>query len=175
MPGFKRLLGAYQYDIKADIKKADTQMALLCGLDPQQARAGLPKSAFANIPIHRDDYDRVTTRLSAAIETGGLFLECFRVRDQHDQERIALGSAWSYINDEGREILSGVILDLTEETAISTSDPTPLELLTDICLAARHLSKATNNGVVTHLLDMTLLELGGNISQALQKPRHLSH
>ncbi|MDX6807421.1 hypothetical protein [Terrihabitans rhizophilus] len=148
-------------------------MSKLFGVNPVSARAGLHKTAFAaSVRIHSDDLDRVLTRLEHAIRTRGEFIESYRLLDTSGTERVIFGQACGYVDETTkRTLFAGTLIDLSPQQVADVENgfAEPLDELASVCMSARELAAKSGLKLTSHLLDMTLLDLGHRIASAAKR------
>ena len=91
----------------------DERFARLYGVDPEQATRGMPIDQFFGA-IHPDDLPRVRTQIEAALRTGELFSEEYRLRLADGTERWVLAEGRCEHTPDGRpRRFPGVSFDIT--------------------------------------------------------------
>ena len=108
------VVGAWEWDMKADKVYADACYAELHNVDPALAEAGLPVATF--IPaLHPDDRDRVRARAQESAISGAAFSEEYRLVQADGSIRWVYTRGKAYLDADGRPARNtGVIIDITE-------------------------------------------------------------
>ncbi|MCY1646860.1 PAS domain-containing protein [Caulobacter sp. SL161] len=108
------LIGAWEWDMKADKVYADARYAELHNVDPVLAEAGLPVAAF--IPaLHPDDRDRIRAVAQASAARGESFSEEYRLTQADGSIRWVYTRGQAYLDADGQPARNtGVIIDVTE-------------------------------------------------------------
>lgn len=109
------LIGAWEWDMKADKVYADARYAELHNVDPALAEAGLPVAAFTPA-VHPDDRDRVRAVAQASGARGESFSEEYRLMQADGSIRWIYTRGRAYLDAEGQPARNtGVIIDITEQ------------------------------------------------------------
>ncbi len=108
------VVGAWEWDMKADKVYADARYAELHNVDPALAEAGLPVAAF--IPaLHPDDRDRVRAVAQGSAARGESFSEEYRLTQADGSIRWVYTRGQAYLDADGQPARNtGVIIDVTE-------------------------------------------------------------
>jgi len=115
------VVGAWEWDIKANKVYADARYAELHGVAPEFAEAGLPAQSYTPA-VHPDDRDRVAAVALAATRTGGDFSEEYRLIQPDGSIRWIYTRGRAYLDAEGRpERNTGVIIDITERKQVEAA------------------------------------------------------
>ncbi|WP_287081492.1 PAS domain-containing protein [Methylobacterium sp.] len=67
------VVGNWELDAAIGQARADALVAMLFGVDPQDAQAGLPLASFIN-GIHPDDRQRVSDQIYQAVQQGSPYV-----------------------------------------------------------------------------------------------------
>lgn len=128
------VVGAWEWDIKANKVYADARYAELHGVAPEFAEAGLPVQSYTPA-LHPDDRDRVAAVALASARTGGDFSEEYRLVQPDGSVRWIYTRGRAYLDADGQpERNTGVIIDITERKQVEAA----LEAArVDVDLAAR--------------------------------------
>ena len=107
-------LGFWTWDAERDCVWADTFVALLFDIDPEDAEAGVPLSVFA-AQIHPPDQSRVLASFRAeARQDGHMALE-YRVRASGGGLRLVLSRGRFSYDHRGRPLSGhGIIVDISD-------------------------------------------------------------
>ena len=112
------LVGAWEWDMKADKVYADARYAELHNVDPAQAEAGLPVGAFVPA-VHPDDRDRVRAVAQASAASGEAFSEEYRLIQADGSTRWVYTRGKAYQDADGQPARNtGVIIDVTERKRV---------------------------------------------------------
>jgi PAS domain S-box-containing protein len=112
-----RGIGTWEWDVANDRVVSDERFARLYGVDPEHARRGAPIGYFFQ-GIHPDDLPRVQLAVEAALRTGELFSEEYRLRlaDGHERWVLAEGRC-ERAADGSPTQFPGVSFDITDRKA----------------------------------------------------------
>lgn len=115
------VVGAWEWDVKANKVYADARYAELHGVVPELAAAGLPVEAY--IPaIHPDDTDRINAVAQASLRAGGDFSEEYRLIQKDGSIRWIYTRGRAYLGPDGRPARNaGVIVDITERKQVEAA------------------------------------------------------
>lgn len=112
-----RGIGTWDWDVATDRVVCDERFARLYGVDPEHARRGAPIGHFFQ-RIHPDDLTRVQLAVEAALRTGELFSEEYRLRLADGQERWVLAEGrCEHAADGSPTQFPGVSFDITNHKA----------------------------------------------------------
>ncbi|MFE1599197.1 PAS domain-containing protein [Methylobacterium sp. ID0610] len=175
-------LGTWDWDIPANRLYTDDVLAHLFGLDPEQARTGLPFEDYA-AGIHPHDRERVATTIGDAARRAGPYVARYRTCPRQRGVCWVLARGRFYLDRSGRPSRSrGVIMEITErkweddgDAGPVTPPHHPLERAADLFLSAREAIAETRRPFLLKLADMLLLELGRDLSKLVAERRqHLN-
>jgi PAS domain S-box-containing protein len=108
------VVGAWEWDMKADKVYADARYAELHNVDPALAEAGLPVLAFTPA-LHPDDRDRVRAVAQASAASGEAFSEEYRLVQADGSVRWVYTRGQAYLDADGQPARNtGVVIDVTE-------------------------------------------------------------
>ncbi|MEH3107203.1 MAG: ATP-binding protein [Sphingomonas fennica] len=111
-------IGAWDWDILADRVITDPRFALLYGVDPAVAAAGVPLVDFLR-GIHAEDRPLVTDAIHRAVATGDDFTHEYRLVDGMGTVRWISAQARALRDTGGRSLrLPGISFDVTERRRI---------------------------------------------------------
>jgi hypothetical protein len=106
-------VGTWAWAAGTDSAAADAVVALLFGLDPDSAEAGLPLTAYL-AGIHRADRTRVLAQFRLSARDGHPFVAEFRVRSRACETRWVLSRCQFSYDHRGRPVQGrGIIVDVT--------------------------------------------------------------
>lgn len=115
------VVGAWEWDVRANKVYADARYAELHGIVPELAAAGLPVEAFTPA-VHPDDVDRVAIAAEASLRTGGDFSEEYRLVQPDGSIRWIYTRGHSYLGADGKPARNtGVIIDITERKQVEAA------------------------------------------------------
>ncbi|MDB9526882.1 PAS domain-containing protein [Oscillatoria sp. CS-180] len=119
-------ISTWRWDIVHNLVTTDSSCADLFGVDPNQAKTGLPIEKFLDA-MHPDDRPQVEADISRAIVTRGNYSTEFRVHNARGEERWVLARGRAEYDLAGKAIaFPGALTDLTDrkrvETALSQSE-----------------------------------------------------
>jgi hypothetical protein len=172
--------GTWDWDIVSDLVTADTFVALLFNVDPEEAAAGLPLSAFV-AGIHPDDQEHVHTLILRSIEEDSPFVAEYRVRSADGVTRWVLDRGYTLRDDAGRPVRGrGIIVDITWSRTGRLTLPTgeraahmpPLEQAAEHLLAARQALAQLPEPDLKARADALLMELGRRLARQEAQERH---
>ena len=107
-------VGTWDWDVAADRVYCDARFARLFSIDPDDAAAGTPVSAFFRA-IHPGDRPVVEERLQLAAETGGEFAAEYRVMQQAGDFKWLYARGRCHCDESGNPLrFPGVVFDITE-------------------------------------------------------------
>lgn len=115
------VVGAWEWDIKANKVYADARYAELHGVAPEFAAAGLPAQSYTPA-IHPDDAERVAAVAQASTRTGGDFSEEYRLIQPDGSVRWIYTRGRAYLDGDGKpQRNAGVIIDITERKQVEAA------------------------------------------------------
>ena len=107
-------VGWWDWDVAADKVYASESFAKLYGVDPEEAAAGIPITAFM-AAVHPDDRERFEAVVAALIASGGEFAEEYRLIQPDGAIRWIYARGRCYLDEHGRALrFPGVAVDITE-------------------------------------------------------------
>ena len=107
------VIGNWEWDATTDRARVDGIVALLFDVDPDEAAAGVPLSAFID-SIHPEDRERVFAQIRRCRVEGGTYLAEYRVLSADGQTRWVLDRGRFCINHHGRPVSgAGILVDIT--------------------------------------------------------------
>ena len=111
--------GSWAWDITGERLTTDSRFALLYGLDPDQAAAGLPPGAFFSA-IHPQDRPRIQIAVAGMLEGVDFFSKEFRVRVPDGSWRWVHARGRSHLNEAGEPVqFTGILVDVTEQKRVA--------------------------------------------------------
>ncbi|WP_227878886.1 sensor histidine kinase [Caulobacter segnis] len=115
------VVGAWEWDVRANKVYADARYAELHGVVPELAAAGLPVEAFTPA-VHPDDVERIAVAAQTSLQTGGGFSEEYRLVQPDGSIRWIYTRGRSYLGADGKPARNtGVIIDITERKAVEAA------------------------------------------------------
>lgn len=115
------VVGAWEWDIRANKVYADARYAELHGVVPDLAAAGLPVEVYTPA-VHPDDIDRMTLAAQTSMRTGGDFSEEYRLVQSDGSIRWIYTRGHSYLGADGKPArTTGVIIDITERKMVEAA------------------------------------------------------
>ncbi|HJV43275.1 sensor histidine kinase [Caulobacter sp.] len=115
------VVGAWEWDIKANKVYADARYAELHNIAPEFAEAGLPVQSYTPA-VHPDDRERVSAVALASAQTGGDFSEEYRLIQPDGSVRWVYTRGRAYLDANGKpERNTGVIIDITERKQVEAA------------------------------------------------------
>lgn len=115
------VVGAWEWDIKANKVYADARYAELHGVAPEFAAAGLPAQSYTPA-IHPDDAERVAAVAQASTRTGGDFSEEYRLIQPDGSVRWIYTRGRAYLDGDGKpQRNAGVVIDITERKQVEAA------------------------------------------------------
>ncbi|WP_187371359.1 PAS domain-containing protein [Methylobacterium oryzihabitans] len=170
------IVGTWDWDILANRIYTDHVVAVLFGLEFEQATAGLPIEAY-EAGIHPDDHDWVTARIREMVKSSGSFVAEYRTCLRNGDVCWVLARGHFYHDGTGRPVRSrGIIVDVTGRRlgapgfTSELMNPTehPLEHAVDLCLSVRDIVAEADRPFLLSITDMLLLELGRELSALIK-------
>ena len=167
------IAGAWDWDIASDLVCADTFVALLFNVDPEEAAAGLPLSAYID-GMHQDDQEHVHSLIRRCIDEDTPFVAEFRVRSADGVIRWVLDRGYIIRDQAGRPVRGrGVIVDITSSRTgrftSAASDPaplvSPLEQAAEHVLAAQQVIARLQDPELKARADALLMDVGRRLAQ----------
>ena len=167
------IAGAWEWDISSDLVCADTFVALLFNVDPSEASAGLPLSAYID-GIHQDDREHVHALIRRSIDEDIPFVAEYRVLSADGVMRWVLDRGHIIRDSTERPVRGrGIIVDITRSrTGRLTSTPDlpdhlapPLERAADLVIDAHRLIAELQDPQLKAQADALLMALGRRIAQ----------
>ncbi len=115
------VVGAWEWDIKANKVYADARYAELHGIAPEFAEAGLPAQSYTPA-VHPDDRQRIRDIALKAAQDGGDFTEEYRLVQADGSVRWVYTRGRAYLDPEGQPSRNtGVIIDITERKTVEAA------------------------------------------------------
>ncbi|WP_454761242.1 PAS domain-containing protein [Caulobacter segnis] len=112
------VVGAWEWDIKANRVYADARYAELHNVAPEFAEAGLPAQSYTPA-VHPEDAGRIRDTALKAAREGGDFSEEYRLVQADGSIRWVYTRGRAYLDDEGLPHRNtGVIVDITERKQV---------------------------------------------------------
>ncbi|MBO9543290.1 MAG: PAS domain-containing protein [Caulobacter sp.] len=112
------VVGAWEWDIKANKVYADARYAELHNVSPEFAEAGLPAQSYTPA-VHPEDADRIRDIALKAAQAGGDFSGEYRLVQADGSIRWVYTRGRAYLDDEGHPHRNtGVIVDITERKQV---------------------------------------------------------
>lgn len=111
-----KVIGSWDWDIKADSITCDPEVALLFNADAKEAAQGLPISAFATA-VHPDDLSRFNLAIDRTIRDGSAYSIVYRLvqADQSIKWVFAIGRGVMENGEVTR--FPGTLIDVSEDEA----------------------------------------------------------
>jgi PAS domain S-box-containing protein len=111
-------VGTWEWHIPEDRFVAGASLAQLFGVDPEEAREGVPLEALTS-SIHEDDREDVQAAIEAAVESCGEYEEEYRVYDADDELRWVVARGHVECDEDGNpQTFPGAITDITEQKRV---------------------------------------------------------
>lgn len=108
-------VGTWDWDIVTDRLQVDARFARLFGVPPDEAAAGSPLERFVSA-IHEADRARVTQAIEAALRSGEIFNQDYRVRSLEGEERWITARGRCFYGLDGQPVrFPGVVYDITPQ------------------------------------------------------------
>ncbi len=112
------VVGAWEWDIKANKVYADARYAELHNIAPEFAEAGLPAQSYTPA-VHPEDRETVRDIAVKAAQDGGDFSHEYRLVQADGSVRWVYTRGRAYLDDDGQPSRNtGVIIDITERKAV---------------------------------------------------------
>ncbi|WP_226023885.1 PAS domain-containing sensor histidine kinase [Halomicrobium salinisoli] len=107
-------VGTWEWRIPEDEMVVGGSFARTFGIDPDDAREGVPLDQFVDA-IHEEDRDRVRAAIEAAVETGGEYEEEYRVWDAEGDIRWVVARGHVECDESGEPVrFPGALTDITD-------------------------------------------------------------
>lgn len=112
------VVGAWEWDIKANKVYADARYAELHNVSPEFAEAGLPVQSYTPA-VHPDDRERVRDAALKAAHEGGDFSHEYRLVQADGSIRWVYTRGRAYLDEDGEPARNtGVVVDITERKQV---------------------------------------------------------
>lgn len=112
------VVGAWEWDLKANKVYADARYAELHSVAPEFAAAGLPVQSYTPA-VHPDDRDRIRDLALKASRSGGDFADEYRLVQADGSLRWVYTRGRAYLDEDGQpDRNTGVIVDITERKSV---------------------------------------------------------
>lgn len=106
-------IGAWDWDVPADLIVADERFAAIYGVDPRAAAEGTQLKAFLR-NVHPEDAVRLEAEIEALMITGGPFLSEYRIMHETGGERWIQARGHIYLGADGEAVrFPGIATDIT--------------------------------------------------------------
>jgi PAS domain S-box-containing protein len=106
-------IGTWEFDVVNDVIRADSNLARIFGVTPDEAAAG-PLAAYTR-SIHPDDRDRVAATIARAVEAGETYEADYRLVGPGGTVRWVVARGRVERDPSGQALrLPGVVVDITE-------------------------------------------------------------
>lgn len=123
-----RGVGAWDWDIAADVVRADERFARLYGVDPVVAREGAPLEVFFSA-IHPQDLPGIQAAIARAIEARSAFSKEYRLVQPDGEVVWVVAEGRCVLDAAGRLIrLPGVSFDISERKQVEVRQAALLRL-----------------------------------------------
>lgn len=111
-----QIVGLWEWDVRADVVRADARFAEMFNIDRAVAARGAPVNEFMKA-IHTDDLDRVAEQIQRSIETGEQFVCEYRiVRAPSGEVHYVLARGQPEMDESGVTVrFPGIVVDITEQ------------------------------------------------------------
>ncbi|MFC7231003.1 PAS domain-containing protein [Saliphagus sp. GCM10025308] len=107
-------IATWEWDVPENRLRAGASFATLFGIDPDDARDGIPPDKYLT-SIHENDLERVERKVGTSIETCGEFEAEFRVWNADDELRWVVARGHVECDDDGNaQTFPGALTDITE-------------------------------------------------------------
>jgi PAS domain S-box-containing protein len=111
--------GSWTWDIAGNRLTTDSRFALLYGLDPDAAAAGVAPGTFFSA-IHPQDRPRIQIAVAGMLEGTDLFSKEFRVRAPDGSWHWLHARGRSHLNESGEPVqFTGILVDVTEQKRVA--------------------------------------------------------
>ncbi|MCJ2021778.1 PAS domain-containing protein [Methylobacterium sp. E-065] len=167
------VIGRWEWDAITDGVRSDTFVALLFGLDPEDAEEGAPLAAYID-GIHADDRERALTLIRRSAREGSAFLTEYRVISADGRTRWVLARGRFSTDHAGRPLSgSGILVDITGmrmgEDALDEADAhageAPLDRAADHAIAMQQAIVELQDPELKACADAVLMALGRKLAQ----------
>jgi len=112
------LIGIWSWDILSDTVIADSNLAKQFGIEPSEARKGLPLSSFLD-SIHEEDRSKVKRLINKSVRLANEFKTEYRVVSTKGEIKWVIARGRIQTDDNGKPIrFPGVTIDITERKLI---------------------------------------------------------
>ncbi|MDB5623244.1 MAG: Signal transduction histidine kinase [Devosia sp.] len=113
------LVGTWDWDIAGDRVTADEKFAVMYGIDPAAAKAGVKMEAFLRA-IHPEDCGRVSDEIHKALAGGSAVRSEYRLISSDGTPRWVIASGRPRLDAQGMATrFPGVVVDVTEQRRAS--------------------------------------------------------
>lgn len=173
------VIGSWEWEATTDLARVDGFVALLFDVDPGEAEAGVPLSAFIG-SIHPEDRDRVDTLIRRCGCEGSTYLTEYRVISVDGQTRWVLARGRFTIDHLGRPVGgNGILVDITRMRESegtfgevkARSGNAPLEQAADHAIAAQYAIVELQDPELKAHADALLMALGRRLAQQAVQDR----
>lgn len=121
-------IGAWDWDVTADLVVADERFARLYGVDPAKAAKGAPLAEFFR-DIHPDDTDVLNVLIAKTLATGESFYAEYRLIQPDGSAKWVAAQGRAIPSEDGKPLrFPGVSFDITERKADEDRNRALLEL-----------------------------------------------
>lgn len=167
------VIGHWTWEIAEDRLYTDAMVALLFGVDPARAEAGLPLDAFLE-GVHREDREKTAEIIARSVEAGHSYVQEYQVHSADGATRWVLARGLIKLDAAGRPWRgTGFLIDITRNRADGDAADAawlapaahPLEQAAEHCLAARRAIGELAEPLLRNMTDMLLLEIGRRLSR----------
>lgn len=167
------VIGRWEWDAATDGIRSDAFVALLFGLDPEQAEEGAPLAAYID-GIHADDRERVLALIRRSGREGSTYLTEYRVISVDGRTRWVLARGRFIGDHAGRPLSgSGILVGITQmrmsegtfnEVEVCSGQAT-LDRAADHAIAAQEAIVELQDPKLKAHADALLMELGRRLAQ----------
>lgn len=111
-----QIVGIWEWDVRADMVRADARFAEMFNVDQAVAARGAPVTEFLKA-IHTDDLDRVAEQIQHSVATGAPFVCEYRiVREATGNLHYVLARGQPELDESGMTVrFPGIVVDITEQ------------------------------------------------------------